>query len=208
MDNHWDGCQQGKLFVISNDSFFYKGLIFLISSIMPELLEKTGVIYNIEHVNIEQWNHLNNITINSNNYFIIDFDSRMRFNSVITNNLFFCKMRGDRLIIFDTILQPPDRIYCFYKKMPLKKLKQQLLDVVSGTALADIAEYKNYMLSKKERQVINYVLMGESMQSIARIMNMHIKTAYTLRSSAYKKVGVTTLQGLFYNASKITFEHC
>jgi len=204
MDVESINCDAAKVYIITSDSYFFNGLKSLIYSIMPELLSTTGIVYDVECINSEKYYNFDEINMNEKNYFVMDMESMHNLNSNFVGILITTTTRRNNLIIFKSITKPFPCEVCFYKRMPIDLLKKQIRDVISEKTLPDLLNQPN-SLTKQEGMVINYVLMGESMQTIARKMGINSKTVYTLRSKAYKKFGVKSIQALYYNSAKMNY---
>jgi DNA-binding CsgD family transcriptional regulator len=205
MDGELLDCTHGKIFVLTNDMYFFFGFKFIICSMMPELLAKTGVVYDVEYIGAQVSPNELIEGGNSHYHYVIDLNLHMKFKSNIAKFILTCTAKKKSLIVFESINQPLKCINCFYKSMPINILKDQLVNIISGKVSPTFTSFYRHGLTRREGLIIHYVLMGESMQSIARILGVNSKTAYTLRSNAYKKFGVRTIQELFYNASIINF---
>lgn len=196
MDVEAINCDAAKVYIITNDNYFFNGLRFLIYSILPELISKTGTVYDVELIKSEKYYNLDKINLSEKNYFIIDMASMRILNSNFVGILSNLGARAKNLIIFKSIIKPLPCEVCFYKRMPVDLLKRQIRDVISEKILPDMFKQSS-SLTRKEGMVIKYVLMGENMQAIAQKMGINNKTVYTLRSKAYKKFGVKSIQGLY-----------
>lgn len=202
MDVEAVNCDTAKVYIITNDNYFFNGLRFLIYSILPELISKTGIVYDVELIKSEKYHNLDKISQKEKSYFIMDMASMRNLNSNFVGILLNLGTRDKNLIIFKSIIKPLPCEVCFYKRMPIDLLKRQIRDVISEKILPDMLN-RSISLTRKEGMVINYVLMGENMQAIARKMGINNKTVYTLRSRAYKKFGVKSIQGLYSYSAKM-----
>ena len=204
MDVESINCDAAKVYIITSDTYFFNGLRSLIYSMMPELVSKTGIVYDVEFISSEKHYNFDKVNLNEKNYFIMDMEFMHNLNSNFVGILISNVPRRNNLIIFKSITKPFPCEVCFYKRMPIDLLKIQIRDVISEKILPDTLNRPN-SLTRKEGMVINYVLMGESMQTIARKMGINSKTVYTLRSKAYKKFGVRSIQGLYFNSAKMNY---
>ncbi|SNY70183.1 LuxR C-terminal-related transcriptional regulator [Enterobacter sp. CC120223-11] len=200
MDSVSSKCDTGRILVISSDKYFYMGMRSILTSMLPDILQKNGVVYDIESVNISQFIDLHTILSEDNIVVIIDYHAKMELNSNVISLIMNYGKSNFKLIIFEPTIKPVASHAYFSKKMRMNLLKEKIFTMITQTNYADFRKPFIEELTPREGRLINHVLMGRSIYAIAEIMGINIKSVYAIRASAYKKFGVTSLQGLYHSS--------
>jgi len=200
MDSTRSKCETGRILIISSDKYFYMGMKSIITSMLPDILHKNGVVYDIESVSISQFIDLDAILSESNIVVIIDYHAKMELNSNVISLIMNYGKTDFKLIIFEPTIKPVASHAYFSKKMPMTLLKEKIFSLMTQKSRSEFRKPFIEELTPREGRLINHVLMGRSIYTIAEIMGINIKSVYAIRASAYKKFGVRSLQGLYHSS--------
>ncbi|EOV3156378.1 MULTISPECIES: helix-turn-helix transcriptional regulator [Enterobacter cloacae complex] len=202
-------CRESTITIITQDKYFFLALKYLINSMLPEILNEKGILYNVAHCeSVFHMNYQNELQC-PERLLIADYDVRLIGNSHVLKLIQGMKIFRSIMLVIHKELPLAGVDGCLSKGLSVDEIKNTLRDFILRTPVSKNMD-SNHLLSRftsREHEIIRMILKGKRVDSIAKTLKVSPKTIYAHRTRIYQKVGVRNLQGLFQHEGLLTPEN-
>lgn len=200
IENNENGNVSNGIIIIATKNYYlFYALKTLITSMSPDLLSKTSMLYDVINVKDILTLETFDAAREKNNILITDYDFRLCSHEQIKRLRNITRsFRGIACITSSSSMDISENM-SIPQQSGIRIVRTLLFDIIATitTACTNRPEEMLNFLTPSEAQLLKLIMVGMRPDTIARQLQINVKTFYALRSRLYRKTGVRSLQELY-----------